>query len=687
MDFLSSYSLFILQNILVAAAAFSLLKIFHNYSEKVEKVILFFLYFYTIIIVIMTLLGTLGILNCGVFLVVLTILNTILFYFSRRNRIVSVRTIRQKFNLKILLLYLPLILLLIIKFTNAAFSAITETDSLVYHLPFAVQWFKTQTIWEPYYTAYAGPLGYYPGNYELLLLYAFFPFKSDILINLVNFPLFIPFALVLYCIARLFNIKGTKAFIVPVLFLFTPLIIRQGGIPQNDLFFIFTFSVAIYFILKNYLINTWNCLTILPIALSLGLFIGTKSSGIIYGGALLILLAFFKKKNPVIVLSALFISFICGGFWYLRNWIYTGNPLFPMELNIAGVRILKGYESFIEKFRDSALISHLNLSIILEVFKDMFLSTGILGYAGILAFGAGVYFFIKKQKNVKNRQLLAFTLIAFLISFGFYLITPFSYANIYPNIRYLLVFFLIGYILFLFIWKNKNYLLVYVLGLVNFLIIVQQKRFLPYINDYVQYNFNQIIENWELTVLLMVIIFSFIFCIFYAAKRRLTVILWLIIIGLFGVFLNKIFPLREQYRWQSFVVNNEYIYNQKIVEAFKYVENFIPVNARIAFTRGPVHYPLFGKQWEREVDYININDCYECRYHNYRTSKKSILRNPNFNDWMSNLKKAKKEYLFIGQEKFETIPPYELDWANLYSTHFEPMFNNGYSYVYKIKNL
>jgi hypothetical protein len=51
---------------------------------------------------------------------------------------------------------------------------------------------------------------------------------------------------------------------------------------------------------------------------------------------------------------------------------------------------------------------------------------------------------------------------------------------------------------------------------------------------------------------------------------------------------------------------------------------------------------------------------------------------------MANLKRAKKDYLFIGQKIFDGIPPYEFEWAEAHPEDFKLLFQNNYSSLYKI---
>ncbi len=78
-----------------------------------------------------------------------------------------------------LIIFTPFITILLLRYTNALFQIPLEYDNVAYHLPFVVEWFKSGNLLDIYYSAYAGPLGYYPSNYELLDLWVLLPFGKD----------------------------------------------------------------------------------------------------------------------------------------------------------------------------------------------------------------------------------------------------------------------------------------------------------------------------------------------------------------------------------------------------------------------------------------------------------------------------------------------------------------------------
>lgn len=707
-DFIPSYILFVAQIISVLVSVFLIVNLLHKAASRTEKIVLGVLYTYALPILIMTVLGTFKILFYPYFWAGLILANVILGILwqlkKRKNRTadMQVQDFKKPTGLseikkdwKVYLIYLPLIAFLVLKFLNALLWQSFETDSVVYHLPFAVKWFQTGNIWPPYYTSYSGPLGYYPGNFELLYLFNFFPFGRDFLMNLLSFPLLPAFGMVIYLMAIALKLPKEKAIFASAIFMMPPMILRQTGITQNDLFYIFTFAVAIYYALKIYLEKKVSWREVVPLGVSLGLFIGTKSAGIVYGGIFLIIFAaiiwrIFKKNEHLNFWKfsggVAGLSFLFGGFWYVRNLIYAANPLFPMDLKIGGWHILEGYGPLAEFYAGSRLLANPNMISFTEFFKSGLFSFGPMFFILFtVVFSAFfVYLFKKAEERKMVLWLSAFAILAFFI----YLITPFTSSHIYPNIRYMLPFLVIAYLILLIIQK-RGWKLFYLLSLSTFGLIYFQGRLLRYLNDYVSYDF-----KWTLGShpgLFLGVGFSFLLvvaAIFYFknwGKR-------LILLGIFAVLLGFIFyrsfEIRDERGADAYIAFTNLGYHRTMFEAFQFVNANLPKDAKIAFTMGASHYMLYGPEWTRDVDYININDCQDCDYFEFRRAKDSILENPDYNSWERNLKIAGKEYLVILFKYFpdeRKVPQYELNWALQHPDKFEKIFNDGETWVFMIR--
>ncbi|MCX5713835.1 MAG: hypothetical protein NT033_03305, partial [Candidatus Omnitrophica bacterium] len=76
-----------------------------------------------------------------------------------------------------------------------------------------------------------------------------------------------------------------------------------------------------------------------------GLLIGTKTVALPYSALLFIPFLFLAVKNRCTVYLFtifIFLVFMLGGFTYLKNFIFMGNPLYPFDLRLFGRDIFKG---------------------------------------------------------------------------------------------------------------------------------------------------------------------------------------------------------------------------------------------------------------------------------------------------------------------------------------------------------
>ncbi len=85
--------------------------------------------------------------------------------------------------------------------------------------------------------------------------------------------------------------------------------------------------------------------------LAVGLLLGTKFIAVVFLVSLIPLVAwsalrFGQSRTPptgrALAVAAIFVAAWCGGFWYARNWIVTGNPVYPLEVRAGSLRLFPG---------------------------------------------------------------------------------------------------------------------------------------------------------------------------------------------------------------------------------------------------------------------------------------------------------------------------------------------------------
>jgi len=256
-------------------------------------------------------------------------------------------------------------------------------DGLTYHLPIVVKWVQKANF---SLAGWATPQGYFAWNGELASTWlALLGGSLDYakLVQVLSLPLFAASGAVLG--RRLAGLRWSwpAAIALPAL----PIVLIQAGLAYVDAlyaaFWLAAAAAAIGLARSGRAVYAWS------FAAAFGLAMGTKST--VYFMAPLLLLVFVGYlKSPRGLKPALghlplglVLIILAGAGAYIRNFVLTGNPIFPFGFSIAGLPVLKGIYStaempayvehwfvptrwawvaypFWEKFRGVAGYTHLN---------------------------------------------------------------------------------------------------------------------------------------------------------------------------------------------------------------------------------------------------------------------------------------------------------------------------------------
>jgi len=287
---------------------------------------------------------------------------------SPSRRLSSPGRIAIAFAILTLLLYL---FLWILAYTLPDFSY----DGNYYHSPTIHFWMLKGNVhwiqvgesqhWGP---IVAYPWNGYPKSVEVIGYIFLKICGSARLLNSINL-LFLPLGgFSIAALAAIFGAPAGFALVAGCLFLFIPINLAQSLTAMVD-----TASAACYLAFFALLLGTVRRIdrgvSPLPfcfgLAAALGLAAGSKGTGpiLVAAGALVLAIRVVTSRrkerqsrgsdNPfrapsrraLFSLVAAFIFAIAlGGFWQLRNWIHTGNPLYPVEVSMGGHRIFDGVD-------------------------------------------------------------------------------------------------------------------------------------------------------------------------------------------------------------------------------------------------------------------------------------------------------------------------------------------------------
>jgi len=176
----------------------------------------------------------------------------------------------------------------------------------------------------------------------------------------------------------------------------------------------------------------------------------------------------------------------------------------------------------------------------------------------------------------------------------------------------------------------------------------------------------------------------YIFGVFFRNKKIFAIISILISVVIFSFIFSFTYYEREvvspQFYNSLYPEDNEYF---GVWNAALWLDQNVP-DAKVAYSGFHFHYPLFGRNFSRSVDYININDCSDCRYVDYKNSLDSIRRDPSYDFWVGNLEKANKNYIVVDSTIMPVVENYELKWMQENPEKFELVRAYGSTFIYRV---
>lgn len=185
---------------------------------------------------------------------------------------------------------------------------------------------------------------YYPLDTELFFLWLMKPWHSDFIVNAGQVPYWALCGLAVAAIARETGVGRSGAVTAGVAAMLFPGVVQQATVARVDIAMSAWLLLSIYFAARW--AKTRKGAHLVLFGLCGGLLVGTKSIGVLYSVVPgLVFLGGLRGRKARAVSDIAVVAgaaLAAGGFWYVRNWIVTGNPFFPLDLEIAGMRVFAG---------------------------------------------------------------------------------------------------------------------------------------------------------------------------------------------------------------------------------------------------------------------------------------------------------------------------------------------------------
>jgi 4-amino-4-deoxy-L-arabinose transferase-like glycosyltransferase len=239
----------------------------------------------------------------------------------------------EKVPIKIILIFL--LILLIVSVVILSSVPPVSRDALIHHLALPKLYLKHGGMYEIPFMKFS----YYPMNLQLLYLIPLY-FGNDIIPKLIHFAFAILTAWLIFNYLRP-RTNGMYALLGVLFFLSIPIIVKLSITVYVDLGLIF-FSTASLLLLFKWVENGFQYKPLVLSAVCCGLALGTKYNGLITFFLLTLFVPFLYSRYSTgkntnyavqsIRYGALFfiLALLVFAPWMIRNYIWTGNPLYPL---------------------------------------------------------------------------------------------------------------------------------------------------------------------------------------------------------------------------------------------------------------------------------------------------------------------------------------------------------------------
>lgn len=233
-------------------------------------------------------------------------------------------------------------------------------DALVYHLTVVADWVQGGRVGVNHYVDCCS---HYPSGAEALYAWPTLFLGSDALADAGQVALAFLGAVAVVGLARWAGLPAASSTTAGALFLLTPIVLTQANTPYNDVALTAFLLTAAYFAARFLDARCFALgrgpesapkLALAALAGSAtGLALGTKTSGIVIACVLTLLvvthlsLGVLRQRDlrrRAVAAATVFVAaaLLVGGWWYARNWVDTGNPVWPFEVKAAGIRVFSG---------------------------------------------------------------------------------------------------------------------------------------------------------------------------------------------------------------------------------------------------------------------------------------------------------------------------------------------------------
>ena len=327
-----------------------------------------------------------------------------------------------------------------------------QSDAATFHLPNIAEWIQGESFWRVDDFVYDRAAGDYPQTGDVFMLATILPWESDFLARLVGWPFVALLGFAVYAAGRELAVPAATAALVAAALVSVPAVVYIAPVGLADPQMVGLFAAGGYFLLRHW--RTGDGLDLTLAGLGLGLSLGTRWYGVFAVGAViavwLVALAIARRRrriasrdgdadrrrapaSPVAAVGLLALVLACGGFWLVRNWVISGNPVFPVRVAPFGVELFAAPGDPIRDLLGFSLADYLGRpgvyrDSILPQFLDYLAVVSIAACAAALTAGVVALRELRSGASELAPRVLALLACAGLIAVA-YVFTPYTAAG------------------------------------------------------------------------------------------------------------------------------------------------------------------------------------------------------------------------------------------------------------------
>lgn len=312
---------------------------------------------------------------------------------------------------------------------------VQHIDYMTFTMPGIARWIQSGSIWiNNEFTPHI-PTGTYPNTGDLVLMSGVLPWHNDAFVRLVNYPLLALVGLATYALARELRAPRASAALLAAMTVATRAVLAPAVQDvKPDTFMLATFGVGLVFLVRQWRSGRQSDLVLAGIGF--GLAFGSRWYGISSVVVVLVVwvaVAVLARRRPHALLRTtgglVAVVLLTGGFWFVRNAVVTGNPIFPVRVAPFGVTIFGGGPDVLTA-RIGFTIAHYLLRPRIwtnDLLPDYRLAVGLAGLVAVLGTLVGVGVAIsrprRRRSDTERWMALALAAVAILVVCA-YAITP-----------------------------------------------------------------------------------------------------------------------------------------------------------------------------------------------------------------------------------------------------------------------